>query len=70
MQHKLKRGYFLQRRFYIIIWIKMENPQNRLMKQDLILQGLGVGSGSVTERWSFRKRAKKSFFFVKKMGEK
>ena len=32
-----------------------------------ILQGLGVGPGSVTERWPFRKNARKSAFFRKKI---
>ena len=32
-----------------------------------ILQGLGVGPGSVTERCPFRKNARKSFFFRKKI---
>ena len=32
-----------------------------------ILQGLGVGPGSVTEPWPFRKHARKSAFFRKKI---
>ena len=33
---------------------------------ELILQGLGVGPGSVTERWPWRKTARKSVFFSRK----
>ena len=35
-------------------------------KRERILQGLGVGPGSATERWPCRKNVRKSFFFVKK----
>ena len=33
----------------------------------VILQGLGVGPGSATERWPCRKNARKSAFFSKKI---
>ena len=33
------------------------------VRRKKILQGLGVGPGSVTERWPFRKSVRKSVFF-------
>ena len=38
-----------------------------LLIYNMILQGLGVGPGSVTERWPSRKNARKSPFFLKKI---
>ena len=40
-------------------------PENTI--EQFILQGLGVGPGSVTESWPFRKSARKSAFFRKKI---
>ena len=36
------------------------------MSYELILQGLGVGPGSVTERWPCRKMRENLLFFIKK----
>ena len=36
-------------------------------KKKNILQGLGFGPGSATERWPYRKNAQKSAFFRKKI---
>ena len=36
-------------------------------KRKRILQGLGVGPGSATERWPCRKNARKSAFFLQKI---
>ena len=60
--------------FRKIVRTSLYNPFNiagefslRLGKFLAILQGLGVGPGSATERWPFRKRARKSAFFRKKI---
>ena len=39
-----------------------DQKQNMLFR-DKILQGLGVGPGSATKRWPYRKIAQKSVFF-------
>ena len=48
-------------------WVKSNEPRRRKKEEREILQGLGVGPGSATERWPCRKNVRKSTFFRKKI---
>ena len=47
--------------------ILLKHPFSNQIFVVRILQGLGVDPGSATERWPYRKNARKSAFFVKKI---